>query len=87
VLMDLRFLSLMDSTLPLHLQTSTPAVVLTVKSSPVKENIFSFMCSVVSCGTQNLTFGPSGGLKGASGAMPGLPSLDLRDNSDLTDRQ
>jgi hypothetical protein len=45
------------------------------------------MCSVVSCGTQNLIFGPIGGLKGASGAMPGLPFLNLRDNTELTDRQ
>jgi hypothetical protein len=87
VLMSLRFLSLMDRTLALHLQTSTPAVVLTVKSSPVNENTFSFMCSVVSCGTQNLTFGPSGGLKGASGAMLDLPLLDLRDYTKLTDRK
>lgn len=45
------------------------------------------MRSAISCGTQNLTFGPSGELNGESGAMPGLPFLNLGDNTELTDRQ
>ena len=66
---SLLFLSLMDTTLPLHLHTSRPETVLIVKSSPERENTFSFICSVCSWGSQNLMLGPSVGLKGARGAM------------------
>ena len=79
---NLPFLLLIDITLPLHLQMSMPAVVLIVKSSPVKENAFSFICSIVSCGTQNLALGPSGGLKDARGAMSICALSDSRDDSE-----
>lgn len=63
------FASRSDITLPLHLQTWTPATVVTLKSSPVSEKTFSFICSVCSVGWKNCGRGPRGGSKGARGAI------------------
>jgi len=57
----------MEMTFPLHLQISIPETVLTLKSSPERENTFSFICRVCSLGLANLAKGPRGGLNGARG--------------------
>lgn len=63
------FLSLIDSILPLHLHTSVPEVVLTVKSWPDSEKAFSFMCRVTCSGWHCDSVGPRGGSKAVRGAI------------------
>ena len=68
-LQQLPFLSLIDNSFPLHLHTSRPEVVLTVKSSPVKAKAFSFICRVIASGWHCARIGPRGGLNASSGAI------------------
>jgi hypothetical protein len=67
--MNLPFLSLIERTFPLHLQTGVPFAVVIVKSSPLREKAFSFMWRTCSSGKQNCGWTPRGGLKASKGAM------------------